>query len=75
VAWQAERKFATQSTTRSISCSQHAATRVSDEAGNLIEAHEYEGDFKEWRSSFLASPPLPGTNDFLWGKSDFCLPH
>jgi hypothetical protein len=28
--------------------SHHAAIRVYDEAGNVIETHEHAGDFKEW---------------------------
>ncbi len=28
--------------------SQDAVVRVYDEAGNVIEAHEHAGDFKEW---------------------------
>ncbi len=28
--------------------SHHAVIRVYDEAGNLIETHEHDGDFKEW---------------------------
>jgi len=27
--------------------SHHAVTRVSDEAGNVIETHEHAGEFKE----------------------------
>jgi hypothetical protein len=32
----------------SFSCSRHAVIRVYDEAANVIETHEYKGDFKEW---------------------------
>jgi hypothetical protein len=28
--------------------SHHAVIRVYDEAGNVIEAHEHAGEFKEW---------------------------
>ena len=28
--------------------SHHAVIRVYDEAGNVIETHEHQGDFKEW---------------------------
>jgi hypothetical protein len=28
--------------------SHHAVIRVYDEAGNAIETHEHNGDFKEW---------------------------
>jgi hypothetical protein len=28
--------------------SQDAVIRVYDEAGNVIEAHEHTGEFKEW---------------------------
>ena len=28
--------------------SHDAVIRVYDEAGNVIETHEHEGDFKEW---------------------------
>ena len=28
--------------------SHHAVIRVYDDAGNVIEAHEHKGDFKEW---------------------------
>ena len=28
--------------------SHHAVIRVYDAAGNVIEAHEHKGDFKEW---------------------------
>jgi hypothetical protein len=28
--------------------SHHAVIRVYDEAGNVIEMHEHEGEFKEW---------------------------
>jgi hypothetical protein len=31
-----------------FSRSHDAATRVYDEAGNVIETHEHKGDFKEW---------------------------
>ena len=30
------------------SCSHDAVIRVYDEAGNVIEAHEHVGEFKEW---------------------------
>jgi hypothetical protein len=30
------------------SCSHDAVIRVYDDAGNVIEAHEHAGDFKEW---------------------------
>jgi hypothetical protein len=30
------------------STSHHAVIRVYDDAGNVIEAHEHAGDFKEW---------------------------
>jgi hypothetical protein len=35
-----------QRTARSESCD--AVIRVYDEAGDVIEAHEHVGDFKEW---------------------------
>ena len=28
--------------------SHHVVMRVYDEAGNMIETHEHEGEFKEW---------------------------
>jgi hypothetical protein len=31
-----------------FSRSHEAAIRVYDEAGNVIEKHEHNGDFKEW---------------------------
>ena len=31
-----------------FSRSHNAVMRVYDEAGNVIEAHEHAGDFKEW---------------------------
>ena len=31
-----------------FSRSHHAVIRVYDEAGNVIEAHEHKGEFKEW---------------------------
>ena len=31
-----------------FSRSHDAVIRVYDEAGNVIETHEYAGDFKEW---------------------------
>jgi hypothetical protein len=33
---------------RKVSQSHDAVIRVYDAAGNVIEAHEYAGDFKEW---------------------------
>ena len=32
----------------SVECSRDALVRVYDDAGNVIETHEYKGDFKEW---------------------------
>jgi hypothetical protein len=31
-----------------FSRSHYAVIRVFDEAGNVIETHEHQGDFKEW---------------------------
>jgi hypothetical protein len=37
-----------QSTRQSSSRSHHPVIRVYDAAGNVIETHEHQGDFKEW---------------------------
>ena len=34
--------------TKFFSRSHDAVIRVYDDAGNVIETHEYKGDFKEW---------------------------
>jgi len=38
----------TQSDTLSSSRSHKAVIRVYDEAGNMIETHEHNGDFEQW---------------------------
>jgi len=38
----------TKSAAKFYSRSHQAVTRVYDDAGNVIEAHEHKGDFKEW---------------------------
>jgi len=37
--------------------SHDAVSRVYNESGNVIEAHEHAGDFKEWWAFFLARLP------------------
>jgi len=37
--------------------SHDAVIRVYDESGNVIEAHEHKGDFKEWWRSNASSRP------------------
>jgi glutamate formiminotransferase len=34
-----------------FTCSRDAAIYACDAAGNVIEMHEHNGDFKEWRSA------------------------
>jgi hypothetical protein len=46
VGWRAERNALGYAKHRSRS--HDAVIRVYDEAGNVIEAHEHAGDFKEW---------------------------
>lgn len=38
-----------------ISRSHDAVIRVYDAAGNMIETHEHEGDFKEWQNYFFVA--------------------
>jgi len=42
------RTFTTQSATQGIAVDHHAVIRVYGDAGNVIETHEYAGEFKEW---------------------------